>query len=230
MHMMIVAILEDCPLQSARVVKLLEQHGHQPVACANGDQFVAQFRLQRCDAMLLDWEVPGQNGVEVLKWARAKLPPTLPILMVTQRDDEEDIVLALEHGADDYLQKPIRERELLARLNAQFRKQQRLGDPEASFEAGGYTFNPEARSVSFPGGKATLPAREFALATLLFRNLGRILTKDFLSQRIWGQADRKYDASLATYVSNLRSALGLRPRNGMVISTVYNYGYRLERV
>lgn len=180
--------------------------------------------------MLLDWEVPGRDGVEVLKWARAKLPQALPILMVTQRDDEEDIVLALEHGADDYLQKPIRERELLARLNAQFRKQLRLGDPEASFEAGGYTFSPEARSVSFPGGKATLPAREFALATLLFRNLGRILTKDFLSQRIWGQADRKYDASLATYVSNLRSALGLRPRNGMVISTVYNYGYRLERV
>ncbi|MCP1293271.1 MULTISPECIES: response regulator transcription factor [unclassified Chromobacterium] len=229
--MMIVAILEDCPLQTASVVKLLEQYGHQAVACADGDQFVAQFRQQRCDAMLLDWEVPGRNGVEVLKWARAKLPPALPILMVTQRDDEEDIVLALEHGADDYLQKPIRERELLARLNAQFRKQQRLGNPEASFEAGGYTFHPEARSVSLPGGKAaTLPAREFALATLLFRNLGRILTKDFLSQRIWGQADRKYDASLATYVSNLRSALGLRPRNGMVISTVYNYGYRLERV
>ncbi|KMN32135.1 chemotaxis protein CheY [Chromobacterium sp. LK1] len=227
---MIVAILEDCPLQVARFVELLEQHGHQAIACGNGDHFVARFQEQNCNAMLLDWEVPGRSGIDVLKWARAKLPSGLPILMVTQRDDEEDIVQALERGADDYLQKPIRERELLARLAAQFRKQQRLGEPDAEFEAGGYRFSPEARSVSFNGEKVMLPAREFALATLLFRNLGRILTKDFLSLRIWGLADRKYDASLATYVSNLRSALGLRPRNGIVISTVYNYGYRLERV
>lgn len=80
------------------------------------------------------------------------------------------------------------------------------------------------------GRPVSLPAREFELAALLFRNPGRILTKDALCQHIWGTVDRKYDASLATYISNLRSALGLRSRNGYVVSTVYNYGYRLERV
>ena len=227
---MIVAILEDSPTQVEWVTKLLQSHGHQAFSRRDGDGFIALLQQQKVDVVLLDWEVPGASGLAVLKWARCNLAPNMPILMLTQRDDEESIVQALNMGADDYLQKPVRERELLARMSAQLRKSQRGEATALQFQVGHFAFNLEAKTLTVDGRPVTLPTREFDLATMLFRSPGRIITKDVLCQRIWGTVDRKYDASLATYVSNLRSALGLRSRNGYVIATVYNYGYRLERM
>jgi DNA-binding response OmpR family regulator len=227
---MIVAVLEDCPAQRDWVTKLLHDRGHQVVARGDGDSFIALLRSQVVDAALLDWEVPGASGLSVLSWARSNLNRSMPILMLTQRDDEDDVVTALNAGADDYLHKPLRERELLARVAAQARRSRHADAPEQELQVGPYAFDLQSRRLTVQGRPVSLPAREFELAALLFRNPGRILTKDALCQHIWGTVDRKYDASLATYISNLRSALGLRARNGYVVSTVYNYGYRLERV
>ena len=226
---MIVAVLEDCPAQDW-VTKLLHDRGHQVVARGDGDSFIALLRSQVVDAALLDWEVPGASGLSVLSWARSNLNRSMPILMLTQRDDEDDVVTALNAGADDYLHKPLRERELLARVAAQARRSRHADAPGQELQVGPYAFDLQSRRLTVQGRPVSLPAREFELAALLFRNPGRILTKDALCQHIWGTVDRKYDASLATYISNLRSALGLRSRNGYVVSTVYNYGYRLERV
>ena len=226
---MIVAVLEDCPAQRDWVTKLLHDRGHQVVARGDGDSFIALLRSQVVDAALLDWEVPGASGLSVLSWARSNLNRSMPILMLTQRDDEDDVVTALNAGADDYLQ-PLRERELLARVAAQARRSRHADAPGQELQVGPYAFDLQSRRLTVQGRPVSLPAREFELAALLFRNPGRILTKDALCQHIWGTVDRKYDASLATYISNLRSALGLRSRNGYVVSTVYNYGYRLERV
>ena len=200
------------------------------VARGDGDSFIALLRSQVVDAALLDWEVPGASGLSVLSWARSNLNRSMPILMLTQRDDEDDVVTALNAGADDYLHKPLRERELLARVAAQARRSRHADAPGQELQVGPYAFDLQSRRLTVQGRPVSLPAREFELAALLFRNPGRILTKDALCQHIWGTVDRKYDASLATYISNLRSALGLRARNGYVVSTVYNYGYRLERV
>lgn len=227
---MIVAVLEDCPAQRDWVTKLLHDRGHQVVARGDGDSFIALLRSQVVDAALLDWEVPGASGLSVLSWARSNLNRSMPILMLTQRDDEDDVVTALNAGADDYLHKPLRERELLARVAAQTRRSRHADAPGQELQVGPYAFDLQSRRLTVQGRPVSLPAREFELAALLFRNPGRILTKDALCQHIWGTVDRKYDASLATYISNLRSALGLRARNGYVVSTVYNYGYRLERV
>ncbi|MFG0231922.1 response regulator transcription factor [Achromobacter sp. 413638] len=227
---MIVAVLEDCPAQRDWVTKLLHDRGHQVVARGDGDSFIALLRSQVVDAALLDWEVPGASGLSVLSWARSNLNRSMPILMLTQRDDEDDVVTALNAGADDYLHKPLRERELLARVAAQTRRSRHADAPGQELQVGPYAFDLQSRRLTVQGRPVSLPAREFELAALLFRNPGRILTKDALCQHIWGTVDRKYDASLATYISNLRSALGLRSRNGYVVSTVYNYGYRLERV
>lgn len=225
-----VAVLEDSPSQVEWVSKLLQSHGHHVFSKGDGDSFIHLLKQQRIDVVLLDWEVPGASGLAVLKWARSNLAPAMPILMVTQRDDEDSIVQALNQGADDYLQKPVRERELLARMAAQLRKATRGAAAPTQFQVGPFSFNLEAKTLTANGRAVNLPTREFDVAALLFRNPGRIITKDVLSKHIWGAADRKYDASLATYVSNLRSALGLRSRNGYVIATVYNYGYRLERM
>ena len=114
---MIVAVLEDCPAQRDWVTSCCDR-GHQVVARGDGDSFIALLRSQVVDAALLDWEVPGASGLSVLSWARSNLNRSMPILMLTQRDDEDDVVTALNAGADDYLQAAARARAAGARGRA----------------------------------------------------------------------------------------------------------------
>lgn len=229
-----IGILEDSVGQAQTVATWLKAAGHDSVIRHDGDSFIDLIRSEPLDMLVLDWDVPGTSGIGVLRWTRKTLSNTLPVIVLTQHDGEEDIVHGLNCGADDYLVKPARERELVARVNAQARKYYPDADRLKQMRVGNYTFDVEARSVQIDEASGTrdiaLSVREFDLALQLFHNLGRIVTKDALIKQIWGAIDRKYDASLATYISKLRNVLGLCSRNGLVISTVYSFGYRLERV
>lgn len=186
------------------------------------------MRNERLDLLLLDWDVPGKSGIEVLKWVRATFADALPIVMMTQHDSENDIVHGLDSGADDYLVKPLRERELMARLQAQLRKYYPGVRGAKVVEVGVFSLDETARVACVRGKPVDLSSREFDVALMLFSSLGRIVSKDMLARKIWGVVDRKFDATLATYVSKVRSRLEVRAKNGLVISTIYNYGYRLE--
>lgn len=240
---MTIAILEDSAQQATVVSSLLQKCGHHTIVLSNGDSFIEYASENKLDLMLLDWDVPGKNGIEVLEWARENLSACMPVVMLTQHDAEEDIIFALDKGADDYLTKPIRAGELVARVNAQIRKNNRFyGRADSNSSAnekilvGRYALDVAARSV-YIGKKGdltspsvvTLSEREMQLITLLFKNVGRIVSKDYLIRHIWGCVpDRKYDASLSTYTSKLRKLLGLTAENNVLITTIYNYGYRLE--
>jgi two-component system, OmpR family, response regulator RegX3 len=227
---MIVGVLEDIVTQAAAVSGWLKKAGYETVVCHDGERFVEQVKQQRVDVLLLDWDVPGKSGIEVLRWARDAFGATLPIIMMTQHDGEDDIVFGLNNGADDYLVKPLRERELVARVTAQARKYYPEARADKRIEVGKFVLDPAAHAALVDGKAVELSQREFDLAMMLFGSVGQIVSKDVMIKRIWGGIDRKYDATLATYVSKLRSSLGLRSKNGLVISTIYNYGYRLERV
>jgi DNA-binding response OmpR family regulator len=226
---MIIGILEDIELQAAAVARWVARAGHHAEVRHDGDSFIYLVRSQRTDLLMLDWDVPGKSGIEVLRWVRNSFADAMPIIMVTQHDSEADIVHGLNSGADDYVIKPLRERELMARVQAQLRKYYPQELASQVIEVGAFAIDISSRTVSVEGCVVELAQREFDLAAMLFSNVGRIVTKDMLMKKIWGVVDRKYDATLATYVSKLRGQLGLRARNGMVISTIYNYGYRLER-
>lgn len=232
---MIVAILEDVEVQAKTLASWLHKSGYETEIRHDGDSFMELVRTQKVDVLVLDWDVPGANGIEVMRWVRQAFANAMPIIIVTQHDSEEDVVYGLNSGADDFLTKPVRQRELLARVGAQVRKYYPDTQDQGVMTLGKYTLDPAARQVrvtevsGVDGDSVPLSAREFELAMLLFGNVGRIVSKDFLLKKIWGAVDRKYDASLATYVSKIRNALALRVKNGLVISTVYNYGYRLER-
>ncbi|WDR88548.1 response regulator transcription factor [Burkholderia ambifaria] len=226
---MIVAILEDIVTQAGVVAGWLDKAGYDTQVRHDGDSFIELVRTQRVDVLLLDWDVPGKSGIEVMRWARESFADALPIIMMTQHDGENDIVFGLNSGADDYLIKPLRERELVARVNAQARKYYPETQRAKVVEVGKFALDVSAHAATVDGAPVDLSQREFDLALMLFESVGRIVSKDMMIKRIWGAVDRKYDATLATYVSKLRSSLGLRPKNGLVITTVYNYGYRLER-
>ncbi|WP_175819917.1 response regulator transcription factor [Burkholderia sp. BCC0419] len=226
---MIVAILEDIVTQAGVVAGWLNKAGYDTEVRHDGDGFIELVRTQRVDVLLLDWDVPGKSGIEVMRWARESFADALPIIMMTQHDGENDIVFGLNSGADDYLIKPLRERELVARVNAQARKYYPETQRAKIVEVGKFALDVSAHAATVDGVPVELSLREFDVALMLFESVGRIVSKDMMIKRIWGVVDRKYDATLATYVSKLRSSLGLRAKNGLVITTVYNYGYRLER-
>ncbi|AZQ51006.1 response regulator transcription factor [Burkholderia cenocepacia] len=226
---MIVAILEDIVTQAGVVAGWLNKAGYDTEVRHDGDGFIELVRTQRVDVLLLDWDVPGKSGIEVVRWARESFADALPIIMMTQHDGENDIVFGLNSGADDYLIKPLRERELVARVSAQARKYYPETQRAKVVEVGKFALDVSARAATVDGAPVELSLREFEVALMLFESVGRIVSKDMMIKRIWGVVDRKYDATLATYVSKLRSSLGLRAKNGLVITTVYNYGYRLER-
>jgi DNA-binding response OmpR family regulator len=152
--------------------------------------------------------------------------------MLTQHDDESSVVQGLDSGADDYVVKPAREAELVARVRSQARKYYPESVLEKKLRVGRYTLDAEARNVLVDGADGqklvNLPAREFLVAMHFFSNVGCVIAKEELCGKIWGSDDRKYHATLATYVSKLRNALQLRSKNGILLSTVYSHGYRLE--
>lgn len=230
-----IAILEDTVKQAYAVAHWLSRAGYESVIRHDGDSFVSMLEHEPADMLLLDWDVPGKCGIEVLKWARGiREHRDVPIIMLTQHDDESSIVQGLDSGADDYVVKPAREQELVARIRAQVRKYYPENLRGKKIRLGRYTLDADARNVLVDGVDGqkvvNLPEREFELAMYFFRHVGSVVTKGELSEKIWGESDPKYDATLATYVSKLRHALQLRAKNGMVISTVYNHGYRMEEL
>lgn len=225
-----VAILEDEPEQARYVAAVVGRGGHVPLICATGDALIAHLRRETVDLLLLDWNVPNVSGLEVISWAREHLNPTPPILVLTGRMGSEDVVAALEAGADDYVVKPIDAAVLLARIGALIRRAYPAAGGPAALEFAGRRFNPLDLTVEGPGGEVALTEREFALALILFKNINRQLSRAYLLETVWGWSPDVQTRTLDAHVSRLRGKLDLRPENGFRLAPVYSYGYRLEHL
>ncbi|MNV63247.1 Sensory transduction protein regX3 [compost metagenome] len=155
--------------------------------------------------------------------------PQLPILFVTRRNDERDVIAGLAHGADDFMTKPLRMGELVARASALLRRAfpQAMG---SRLEFGPYCFDPAQRSLALHGHIVELKNREYELALLMFRNTGRLLSRGHIREVVWGEVSEAPSRSLDTHVSRLRTKLILTPANGYTISSIYGVGYRLDKV
>jgi DNA-binding response OmpR family regulator len=218
--------LEDDPAQAAMIKGWLAKAGHDVEHFDKGQAFVEALDRRPADLMILDWELPDTTGVEVLHKTRSHVHWHVPILFVTQRDAESDIVQALNAGADDYMVKNISEAEFLARVSALGR---RLANEELQFTVGRYTFFPSSKRVTMDGEDVKLTAKDFELAHYLFQNIGRLLSRDQLLKDVWnvsGVNTRTVDV----HMSRIRSQLEINPENGFRVKTIYQHGYRLEPV
>lgn len=225
-----IAVLEDNLAQAQAVRGWLENAGYEVILEHDGRAFMERIDKEKVDMLLLDWDVPGMTGIEVLRDTRARISYEIPIVLLTQHDDERDILHGLEAGADDYLVKPASERMLIARVMAQLRKYYPQTLQKRQVEFDGYVLDETARTAKLPDGEQLpLPEREFAIAFYLLSHAGRVVSRDALIKHVWGKADREQVGTLATYITRLRSALRLRA-HGLKISSVYRHGYRLERL
>ena len=220
-----VALLEDEPDHAALVTRALDAGGHSHVVYGSGARFQQAMVRETFDVLVLDWMMPDMTGLDVLDWLR-QLENHTPVLFLTSRDAEEDIVTALAHGADDYLVKPARSGELLARLNALQRRASGVGGA-SSLVVGPYEFDAGLSVARLHGEIIELTQRQYELALVLFRNTGRLLSRQYLLEAVWGLNDNVQTRTLDIHISQLRNQLALAD-NGWRIHSVYAHGYRLE--
>jgi DNA-binding response OmpR family regulator len=224
-----IAILEDDPDQLALLQRWLVHDGHDVHGYLTGREAMMRATRESFDLFILDWQVPDVSGTEVLQWLRTNVSKKVPILFVTVRDSEQDIVFALEHGADDYMIKPARQQELIARVHALLRRAYpREEDKQLMFPP--FQIDTQRGEIRRDGAKIELTPKEFDLAVVLFRNMGRLMSRGHLQEAVWGRSGDLATRTVDTHVSQVRKKLDLRSETGFRVVPVYNYGYRLEQI
>lgn len=225
-----IAALDDEPSALELVESSMRAIGHECHTFSQGAALLRALRRETFDLLVLDWQVPDVTGVEVVRWVREHDGHRIPVLLLTSRATEKDIVEGLAAGADDYMVKPIRVGELVARARALLRRCYPEAERATTLEVGIYSFDLLARQVSINGNAVDLKRMEFDLALFLFNNLGRLVSRGHLIDAVWGQGVDVGSRSLDTHMSRLRTKLELRPQQGFRLSSVYNHGYRLEMI
>ena len=226
-----VAILEDDPDQ-AQLIGLWLTHAEHTVDCyPDAASFLRAVRRDSFDLYVLDWVLPDLSGIEVLKKLRREMGDYTSAVIVTAKDEEQSIVRGLEAGADDYLVKPVRQAELVARVSA-IRRRATGGRPEEEdLDVSPYSLSVANKAVSLNGEKIDLTNREFELALFFFRNAGKMMSRNHMLESIWGIENKSVSTrTVDTHVSRLRKKLKLCEENGWVLSAIYQHGYRIERV
>ena len=222
-----ILIVEDERSLSEPLAYLLGREGYDITVVDDGLAAVAEFDKNGTDLVLLDLMLPGLSGTEVCRELRNR--SQVPIIMLTAKDSEVDIVVGLELGADDYVTKPYKTRELLARIRAVLRRRIEDDDAaEAVLEAGTVRMDVERHTVSVSGTVVPMPLKEFELLELLLRNSGRVLTRGQLIDRVWG-ADYFGDTkTLDVHIKRIRSRIEEKPSEPVMLVTVRGLGYRFE--
>ncbi|AYF97422.1 response regulator transcription factor [Protaetiibacter intestinalis] len=223
-----ILIVEDEPSLSEPLAFLLRREGYETVIAGDGRAALAEFDRAGADLVLLDLMLPGLPGTEVCRELRNR--SSVPIIMLTAKDSEVDIVVGLELGADDYVTKPYSSRELLARIRAVLRRhvEAPVEELDAVLEAGPVRMDIERHAVMVDGAEVSMPLKEFELLEFLLRNAGRVLTRGQLIDRIWGSDYFGDTKTLDVHIKRIRAKIEPDPSQPQLLVTVRGLGYRFE--
>ena len=202
--------------------------GHEVDCFSNGADLVNALTRDTYDLALIDWNMPRKTGLEVVEWATAALPSPPPIILLTSRQDKDDIVRGLEAGACDYIIKPESDAVITARIEAAVRRNSPIEKPRYT-DYRDYRLDRLDRSISFRQEPVQLTSKEFELAALLFENLNRPLSRSYLFSHVWGVQTDLETRTIDMHISRLRTKLSLKPENGYTIRTVFGFGYRMDQ-
>lgn len=222
-----IAIVEDDLLQRTTLHNWLEDAGHHCDSYHSGTAFIQEAQCADYQLMLFDWGLPGISGIELLGWLRSQQCDNTPVIFVTAHDSEEEIVKALRHGADDYLVKPARRQELLARIDALLRRATEV-KPVTVRRFGNIEIDTQRQEIALDGEVIELTQKEYGLAHYLLNNTGKLLSRDELLENVWGHHHNLHTRTVDTHISRLRKKLRLTRESGWHLGAVYQYGYRLD--
>jgi len=231
-----IALLEDEPAQAEMIKLCLKSANFNCDHSDNGDTYTKKVLNSDYDLLIMDWNVPGLSGPEVLEQVRSARGSDVPVLFITSRSNEEDIVFALEHGADDYMIKPVKQYELIARIKALLRRNsaqisgQNNAPVNETYDFLPYSFDTKNRVLTKHGEPVVLTQKEFDVALILFQAAGQLTSRKQLLHDVWGHSVELNTRTVDTHISKIRSKLELTPKNGWRLSSVYQHGYRLEKI
>jgi two-component system response regulator ResD len=221
-----VLIVDDEPNIREVVGLYLRRDGHTIVSATDGEEALEAFRESEPDLVVLDLMLPKMSGLEVCRRMRADR--RVPLIMLTARGEEEERIVGLSLGADDYVVKPFSPRELAARVSAVLRRvEESSGDVDQkvlSFD--GLRIDPNTREILVRGGPATLTAREFDLLHHLASSPGRVYTRDQLMELVWGYTFSADTSTVTVHVRRLREKIESDPANPRYLQTVWGVGYK----
>jgi two-component system OmpR family response regulator len=223
-----ILIVEDDRDISALVVRYLSQNGMKAAAAHDGREMDRALRSGRFDLIVLDLNLPGEDGLSICR--RLRLGTTIPIIMLTARSEDVDKIIGLEMGADDYLGKPFNPRELLARIRAVMRRQHDgqadPGEAPGSFVFHGWTLNAGRRELTNPENvRVAVTGAEFDLLRVFCERPGRVLSRDVLLDLTQGRSAAPFERSIDILISRLRQKIEREPREPELIKTIRSGGY-----
>lgn len=226
---MYIALVEDVKEQAEVTQLYLEQGGHRVSWYETGAELLKALPDEAFELIILDWDLEGMQGDEVLVEARRQLTNAVPIMFVTIHDEEQDVVRILKMGADDYIIKPIKIAEFLARIEALGRRYKQSAKIQQT-EYPPYTLDLSNRKIFVSGTEVPTTQKEFELIAFLFRNAGRLLSRGEILESVWGHSTEIPTRTIDTHISRIRKKLEFSSETGWRIAVVYQYGYRLERL
>ena len=222
-----IAILEDDSSQLELIGHWLALAGHEPHRFEHGEGLLKAIGQEDFDLLILDWNLPGLSGIDVLR--RIRQGSKTPVIFCTSRDGQDDVVTALREGANDYLQKPIRRMELLARIESVTRRARITDEKPEPFDVDSFQIDCTTRTISRDGAVVELKDKDFDLAVLFLSNVGRLLSRSYIHKVVWGANGSVTSRTIDTYMSRIRGKLGLVCERGWELKAVYGHGYRLQR-
>ena len=217
-----VLVVDDDTALAEMLGIVLRSEGLEPVVCANGNDALATFRSARPDIVLLDVMLPGKDGITVCREIRTE--SDVPIVMLTARTDTLDVVIGLESGADDYVVKPFKPKELVARVRARLRRTDEPG--AASLAINDVTIDVAGHRVTRAGASVNLTPLEFDLLVALARRPWQVFTRDQLLEQVWGYRHAADTRLVNVHVQRLRSKIEKDPENPEIVVTVRGVGYK----
>jgi len=191
---------------------------------------LSQLRKDSTDLLIMDWQAGDGEAAEILRRAKEKMVPDAPAMFLVGSGAEDDIVAGMDAGADDYVVKPLRRGELVARVSALLRRAYPAQAGTEQLQFGPYVFETRPGRLLKDGNVIDVTQKEFYLALLFFRNIGRPLSRAYIHESVWVRETAVPSRTMDTHVSRVRNKLALRPENGFRLVPVYSYGYRLEKL
>jgi DNA-binding response OmpR family regulator len=223
----LILLVEDDERISEPLVRVLRSEGFDVIHVDGGNAAVTHVETDRPDLVLLDLTLPDIDGVDVCRKLRSTMPD-LPIVMLTARAEEMDVIVGLNAGADDYVAKPFRLAELVARIRARLRVADSATPPSAVLEGGGLSLDPEARRAFRGDDELELTTKEFDLLALLMSRPGVTFTREQIMSSVWDEHWWGSTRTLDTHVSTLRRKIGDDADRPSIIVTLRGVGFRFE--
>jgi len=222
-----ILVVDDKSSVRRLLEEYLSEQGYKVVGAANGREAIYSARHSQPDLILLDLMMPEMDGYQFLQQYRKE--KSTPVIIITAREEETDAVLGLELGADDYVIKPFRLRELVARMRAVMRRLEPGNDLSNRLKAGGIEVNIDTHSVTINGKAVALTPIEFDLLSVLMRTPGKVFTRSELVERLEESGFSGLERTLNVHIRNLRGKIESEPENPRYIETVFGVGYRFCR-